>query len=121
IEGTENSQSNGAMGLADHLDAALAQQNASGKRTVAQFVIYDLPGRDCSALASNGELGPTEIGRYQSEYIDPIAAIFADSKYANLKIINIVEIDSLPNLVTNTGGRATATPMCDTMKQNGNY
>jgi cellulose 1,4-beta-cellobiosidase len=107
---------NGGMGVRAHLDAALAQG-----ASYIQFVIYDLPGRDCSALASNGELGPTEIGRYQSSYIDPIAAIFADSKYANLKIINIVEIDSLPNLVTNTGSRNTATPMCDTMKQNGNY
>ena len=42
IEGTPNSSSNGAMGLRDHLDAALAQQNSSGKRVVAQFVIYDL-------------------------------------------------------------------------------
>ena len=42
---------------------------------VFQMVIYDLPGRDCAALASNGELGPTELPRYKAEYIDPIAAI----------------------------------------------
>src|SRR5262249_38799047 len=103
-------------GLRAHLDAALSQG-----ATYAQFVIYDLPGRDCAALASNGELGPTEIGRYQSEYIDPIASIMSDSKYANLKIVTLIEPDSLPNLVTNTTGRATATPECDTMLQNGNY
>lgn len=34
------------------------------------LVIYDLPGRDCAAKASNGELKATEISRYQSEYID---------------------------------------------------
>jgi len=107
---------NGGMGLRAHLDAALAQG-----ATYAQFVIYDLPGRDCSALASNGELGPNDIGRYQTEYIDPIAAIMADAKYRNLKIVAVIEIDSLPNLVTNTNGRATQTDLCNTMLQNGNY
>lgn len=34
------------------------------------LVIYDLPGRDCAAKASNGELKYNEIGRYKSEYID---------------------------------------------------
>lgn len=33
-------------------------------------VIYDLPGRDCAALASNGELAVGEIDRYKTEYID---------------------------------------------------
>ncbi|GAB1641239.1 glycoside hydrolase family 6 protein [Krasilnikovia sp. MM14-A1259] len=106
----------GSMGLRDHLDAALAQ--GAG---YIQFVIYDLPGRDCAALASNGELGPDDLPRYQSEYIDPIAAIQADPKYRNLRIIDVIEIDSLPNLVTNTSGQAGATAMCDTMKANGGY
>ncbi|KAJ3561420.1 hypothetical protein NPX13_g8951 [Xylaria arbuscula] len=35
------------------------------------LVIYDLPGRDCAAKASNGELAYSEISRYKSEYIDP--------------------------------------------------
>lgn len=111
IEGTSGSSSNGSMGLRDHLDAALAQ--GAG---YAQFVIYNLPGRDCSALASNGELGVNDLPRYKTEYIDPIAAIQADPKYASLRIINIIEIDSLPNLVTNTN---VAT--CATMKANGGY
>ncbi|MFJ8858087.1 glycoside hydrolase family 6 protein [Streptomyces sp. NPDC102451] len=110
---------NGGMGLRDHLDEALAQKGSG--ELVFQVVIYNLPGRDCAALASNGELGPTEIGRYKTEYIDPIAAILADEKYAGLRIVTTVEIDSLPNLVTNTGSRATATPACDVMKANGNY
>jgi cellulose 1,4-beta-cellobiosidase len=33
-------------------------------------VIYDLPGRDCAAKASNGELKVGEINRYKTEYID---------------------------------------------------
>jgi cellulose 1,4-beta-cellobiosidase len=110
---------NGGMGLRAHLDKAL-EQKGSGE-LVVQLVIYNLPGRDCAALASNGELGPTEIDKYKTQYIDPIAAILADPKYASLRIVNTIEIDSLPNLVTNTGSRPTATPQCDVMKANGNY
>ncbi|MEU0298058.1 glycoside hydrolase family 6 protein [Streptomyces sp. NPDC006175] len=110
---------NGGMGLRDHLDEALTQKGSG--ELVVQLVIYNLPGRDCSALASNGELGPTEIDRYKTEYIDPIAAILGDAKYAGLRIVTTVEIDSLPNLITNAGGRPTATPECDVMKANGNY
>lgn len=109
----------GKMGLRAHLDEAL-RQKGSGE-LVVQFVIYNLPGRDCSALASNGELKADEIGRYKTEYIDPIKAILADPKYASLRIVTTVEIDSLPNLVTNTGSRPTAVPQCDVMKANGNY
>jgi cellulose 1,4-beta-cellobiosidase len=88
---------------------------------VFQLVIYNLPGRDCSALASNGELGPTELDRYKTEYIDAIAAILARPAYANLRVVTIIEIDSLPNLITNVSPRPTAKPQCDTMKANGNY
>jgi len=116
IEGTAGSQSNGPMGVEDHLLEAV-RQGAS----FIQFVIYNLPGRDCSALASNGELGPEEIDRYKTAYIDPIAAYQADPRFASLRIINIVEIDSLPNLITNVSGRPSAKPVCDTMKANGNY
>ncbi|MET8370721.1 glycoside hydrolase family 6 protein [Micromonospora profundi] len=116
INGTPDSSSNGAFGVRDHLDEALRQ--GAG---YIQFVIYNLPGRDCSALASNGELGPDELPRYKAEYIDPIAAIQSDAKYRNLRIINVIEIDSLPNLVTNTTGNAGGTVMCDTVKANGAY
>ncbi|MET8086853.1 glycoside hydrolase family 6 protein [Micromonospora sp. NPDC005194] len=116
INGTPNSSSNGAFGVREHLDEALRQ--GAG---YIQFVIYNLPGRDCSALASNGELGPNDLPRYKAEYIDPIAAIQSDSKYRNLRIINVIEIDSLPNLVTNTSGQAGGTVMCDTVKANGAY
>ncbi|MFI1564668.1 glycoside hydrolase family 6 protein [Streptomyces sp. NPDC020490] len=110
---------NGGMGLRDHLDKALAQKGSNEE--VVQLVIYDLPGRDCAALASNGELGPTEIDKYKTQFIDPIATILADPKYASLRIVTTIEIDSLPNLVTNTGSRPTATANCDTMLANGNY
>ncbi|MGW4495900.1 glycoside hydrolase family 6 protein [Streptomyces sp. NPDC004376] len=105
-----------ARGLKAHLDAAKAQG-----ANLVQLVIYDLPGRDCAALASNGELGADEIGRYESDYIDPIATVLADPAYASLRIVNLIEPDSLPNLVTNAGGTAGSTPECATMKANGNY
>jgi cellulose 1,4-beta-cellobiosidase len=110
---------NGAKGLKAHLDSAV--QQAAGQPLTIELVIYDLPGRDCSALASNGELGPTDIGRYQSEYIDPIAALEGNAAYSGLRIVNIIEPDSLPNLVTNAGGTAGSTDACATMKANGNY
>ncbi|PUA29109.1 MAG: hypothetical protein B0W54_00375 [Cellvibrio sp. 79] len=86
------------FGLRDHLDAAL-EQGAN----LIQVVVYDLPNRDCHALASNGELaqGPNGTVRYRTEYVDALAAIFSDSKYSRLRIIAIIEPDSLPNLVTN--------------------
>jgi cellulose 1,4-beta-cellobiosidase len=110
---------NGGMGLRDHLDEAL-KQKGSGE-LVVQLVIYDLPGRDCAALASNGELGPNDIDKYKSQYIDAIAAILSDPKYAGLRVSTVIEPDSLPNLVTNAGGTPTSTDACVTMKSNGNY
>jgi cellulose 1,4-beta-cellobiosidase len=82
-----------------HVDLAVAQ----GANTVT-FVIYDLPNRDCSALASNGELlisGQTPSGttRYRTEYIAGIASVI--SQYPNMRFVAVVEPDSLPNLVTN--------------------
>ena len=37
---------------------------------LAAMVIYDLPGRDCAAKASNGELAAGDLATYKSEYID---------------------------------------------------
>ncbi|KAF2446595.1 glycoside hydrolase family 6 protein [Karstenula rhodostoma CBS 690.94] len=71
---------------------------------LAAFVIYDLPGRDCAAKASNGELAAGDISTYKSEYIDPIVAIF--KKYPNTAIALVIEPDSLPNLVTNADKQA---------------
>ncbi|TMR17927.1 cellobiohydrolase [Nonomuraea turkmeniaca] len=93
-----------AMGLRAHLDEAVRQDAANGSAPLTiQVVVYNLPNRDCSALASSGELLIAQDGfnRYKTQYIDPIAAIFRDSKYANLRIVAIIEPDSLPNLVTN--------------------
>jgi cellulose 1,4-beta-cellobiosidase len=113
---------NGARGLVQHLDAAVTQDAANGATPlVFQFVVYNLPGRDCAALASNGELGPTEIDRYRNDYINPIAEILRRPAYTNLRIVAIIEVDSLPNLVTNADQQAGATENCRVMKANGNY
>ncbi|WBB64141.1 glycoside hydrolase family 6 protein [Streptomyces sp. WMMC500] len=105
-----------AWGLKRHLDEALAQD-----ADLFQVVIYNLPGRDCAALASNGELKPEELDVYKSQYIDPIADILADPKYASLRIVTLIEPDSLPNMVTNAGGTAGSTDACVRMKELGNY
>src|SRR6185503_113948 len=83
------------------LDDALQQQVAKKQVVVPIFVIYDLPDRDCAALASNGELSTAANGvqRYKSEYIDPIAAAFA--AHPHQRIVAIIEPDSLGNIATN--------------------
>jgi cellulose 1,4-beta-cellobiosidase len=117
-----NSGSTGAWGLVQHLNEAVTQDSANGSSPlVFQLVIYNLPGRDCAALASNGELGPNDLPRYRTEYIDVIAAILRRPEYANLRIVTVIEIDSLPNLVTNVTSRPTGTALCDTMLQNNGY
>jgi len=122
----------GRLGLAAHLDTALAQQTAKGGGPMtAIFVIYDLPQRDCAALASNGELsiaataGPPQNGQdglttYMHQYIDAITTIFSNPKYAGIRIVTIVEPDSLPNLVTNAGLTASI-QACITAKSSGVY
>ena len=37
---------------------------------IVGLVIYNLPGRDCAAKASNGELMVGELPVYKTEYID---------------------------------------------------
>ncbi|MEU0739907.1 glycoside hydrolase family 6 protein [Streptomyces sp. NPDC006134] len=107
----------GRKSLADHLDLALAQKKP-GQPITATFVVYDLPGRDCAALASNGELPLTEAGlaRYKSEYIDVIADVFKNPKYQDIRITTVIEPDGLPNLVTNLSD-----PECAQAKSSGLY
>jgi cellulose 1,4-beta-cellobiosidase len=107
----------GRMGLAQHLDAALAQRQGAAPITVV-LVVYDLPNRDCAALASNGELTVAGGGleRYETEFIDPIAAILSDPKYKDIRVAAVIEPDSLPNLVTNSG-----MPACAEAQSSGAY
>jgi len=66
----------GRTGLMQQLTNAAAQGTATTPALV-EIVIYDLPGRDCAALASNGEIPATAAGltEYETQYINPIATI----------------------------------------------
>ncbi len=94
--------------LERNLKEALAQQNSEGGTVLTVFVVYDLPGRDCHALASNGELlaNDADMERYKSEYIDVIDSKL--STYKSQPIVLVIEPDSLANLVTNLEN----TPAC---------
>ncbi|KAI0833119.1 glycoside hydrolase family 6 protein [Hypoxylon sp. FL0890] len=72
---------------------------AVGQGEILGLVIYDLPGRDCAAKASNGELKYNELDKYKTQYIDPIVAKIKAN--ANTAFALLIEPDSLPNLVTN--------------------
>ena len=116
------SVNNGRMSLQDHINAAVAQAN--GADIVVQLVIYDLPDRDCAAAASNGELSiaggdipkgyttaltGTGIEEYENDYITPIYNILAAAP-SNVRFVLVIEDDSLPNLLTNTGVSFTDAP-----------
>lgn len=89
-----------ARGASRYLDEALALQKQGQEPVVSVFVLYDLPGRDCSATASSGEL---ELGagesRYKSDFIDPVAAQFRN--HPSQRIVVLLEPDSLANVATN--------------------
>ncbi|WP_426507199.1 glycoside hydrolase family 6 protein [Dactylosporangium sp. McL0621] len=106
ISGTD-----GAKGVRAHLDAALAQATGSTP-VVIQFVLHDLPGRDCTKPAPDGELSIAGDGlsRYRTEFIDPIGAIEADPKYSRLRIVNVVEPDALADLITGVHMQACNEP-----------
>ncbi|KAI7483769.1 putative 1,4-beta-D-glucan cellobiohydrolase [Hortaea werneckii] len=72
----------------------------SDPETIGAFVVYDLPDRDCAALASNGEYSIANggVAKYKA-YIDSIAANI--KKHPNTKVALVIEPDSLGNLVTN--------------------
>ena len=106
-----SSSTGGRLGLTEHLNAALSQEKGS-EPIVIELVIYDLPDRDCAARASNGELSiaanpPTQpldgLTTYEQQYITPIANILKNPTFSNVRFVLVIEPDSLPNLVTNTG------------------
>ncbi|HUN32067.1 MAG TPA: glycoside hydrolase family 6 protein, partial [Trebonia sp.] len=100
-------------GLQQQLTNAAAQGTTSTP-SVVEIVIYDLPGRDCAALASNGEIPATSAGltEYETQYINPIATILQQFENSPIRVVAIIEPDSLPNVVTNQSlaNCQTATP-----------
>ena len=103
----------GRTGLQQQLTNAAAQ-GTTATPSLVEIVIYDLPGRDCAALASNGEIPATSAGltENESQYIDPIASILSQFATSPIRVVAIIEPDSLPNVVTNQSiaNCATATP-----------
>ncbi|KAF2205237.1 1,4-beta cellobiohydrolase [Delitschia confertaspora ATCC 74209] len=75
-------------------------KNKAGANLVLPLVVYDLPERDCAALASNGELSLANNGSalYQ-DYINSIATQI--KAFPDVQFILIIEPDSLANMVTN--------------------
>jgi cellulose 1,4-beta-cellobiosidase len=86
--------------LGTYLAAAQTLQNSSGQKYIVQIVVYDLPDRDCAAAASNGEFTIANNG--QADYFNYIDQIVAQIKlYPNVRVVAVIEPDSLANLVTN--------------------
>jgi cellulose 1,4-beta-cellobiosidase len=83
------------------LEQARRQQRATGVPTLPVFVVYDLPGRDCSAAASAGELEAGDLDRYENEFIAGIEALA--NEFPEVPKVFVLEPDSLPNVVTNMG------------------
>jgi cellulose 1,4-beta-cellobiosidase len=120
----------GRLSLAQHITTALSQQVGS-QPVVVTLVIYDLPDRDCAALASNGELSiaanpPTQplsgIDTYEQDYITPIVNVL--QPYAtnpNLRFALVIEPDSVPNLVTNANGSPSPIANCVSAQSSGVY
>lgn len=88
--------------IATNLADALTVQKSTGVNQTVTFVVYDLPNRDCAAAASNGEFTVANDGltKYKA-YIDSISTAFA--AYPGVRIVAVIEPDSLGNLVTNSG------------------
>ncbi|RXW21714.1 hypothetical protein EST38_g4153 [Candolleomyces aberdarensis] len=81
---------------------ALAVQSRTGKKQIVQVVVYNLPDRDCSAKASDGEFHIVDDGlnKYKG-FIDNIVAELSTEDADKLQFSLILEPDSLGNLITN--------------------
>lgn len=64
---TNTAQHSDTIANIERLEPAIADVPCDD---ILGVVVYDLPGRDCAAKASNGELAVGELDRYKTEYID---------------------------------------------------
>lgn len=77
--------------------ADIRSQNAAGANPpiAGQFVVYDLPDRDCAALASNGEFAISDGGvQHYKDYIDSIREILVE--YSDVHVILVIGERGLP-------------------------
>ncbi|PSR83042.1 hypothetical protein PHLCEN_2v5846 [Hermanssonia centrifuga] len=86
--------------LGTYLADASSIGKSTGQKQLVQIVIYDLPDRDCAAKASNGEFTIADNGQANYEnYIDQVVAQI--KQYPDVRVVAVIEPDSLANLVTN--------------------
>lgn len=73
----------------DQTLADIRTANKNGGNYAGQFVVYDLPDRDCAAAASNGEYSIADggVAKYQN-YIDTIRGIV--TSYSDIRILLVI-------------------------------
>lgn len=107
----------GSFSLDKHLNETLKQSNITGKQAILTLVVYNLPGRDCAAKASNGELALGDLLTYKNRYVDAIYAVLnSNPLFREVEVVLIIEPDSLPNLITNVD-----IPACAAAQKSGVY
>lgn len=81
--------------LVDSTLADIRKANAAGGNYAGQFVVYDLPDRDCAAAASNGEYAIADggVAKYK-EYIDAIRTMIL--KYSDIRILLVIGMCLVP-------------------------
>ena len=88
---TTNSDTAAKVPTVDTYLADIKAKNAAGASPpiIGAFVVYDLPNRDCAALASNGEytVANDGVNKYKA-YIDSIAAIL--KKYPDVPVSLVI-------------------------------
>jgi cellulose 1,4-beta-cellobiosidase len=69
--------------------ADIRTANKNGGNYAGQFVVYDLPDRDCAALASNGEYSIADggVAKYKN-YIDTIRQIVVE--YSDIRTLLVI-------------------------------
>lgn len=75
--------------MVDSTLADIRAANQAGGNYAGQFVVYDLPDRDCAAAASNGEFAIADggVAKYK-EYIDAIRTMIL--KYSDIRILLVI-------------------------------
>ena len=100
------------------LEGALTLATSLDPPPMLLLVMYNLPNRDCSAKASEGEICCTQgsdgrcdmgvqdhgcadgLAEYKNEYVQPFVDLLA--QFSHVPVAVIIEPDSLPNMVTNS-------------------
>merc|ERR1712157_285053 len=104
------------------------------KNELVVLIHYDVPNRDCKAVASNGEIcctykadgrcdytagGSCEDGltEYKTEYVDKFVKALND--FPDVPAVVLVEPDSLPNLASNLDAPACGNAATQTAYKTG--